>query len=110
MVLKVVEKWVSGKIQEVKVSQCIENKMLVRFVCKGESTGLFNCYALITYQKSRWPQKYRNDRHGVNITVLIPMRDFTKLKRLEVSAISWRYFGWSLAYLQRCEFFFFFFL
>ena len=43
------------------------------------------------------------------------MRDFAKLKILEVSAISWQYFGWSLVYLQRCEFlvfgeyFFFFF-
>ena len=85
--------------------------MLVRFICKeGESTVLFNSYALITCQKSRWPPKSRNDRHGVNITVLIPMRDFAKLKILEVSAISWQYFGWSLVYLQRCEFFFFVFL
>ena len=42
------------------------------------------------------------------------MRDLAKLKILEVSAISWQYFGWSLVYLQRCEllffFFFFFFL
>ena len=44
------------------------------------------------------------------------MRDFAKLKILEVSAISWQYTGWSLAYLQLCEFlvlvgfFFFFFL
>ena len=37
------------------------------------------------------------------------MRDFAKLKILEVSAISWQYTGWSLAYLQLCEFFFFFF-
>ena len=37
------------------------------------------------------------------------MRDLAKLKILEVSAISWQYFGWSLMYLQRCEFFFFFF-
>ena len=75
--------------------------MLVRFVCKeGGSTGPFTRYALITYQKSRWPLKYRNDRHGANITVLIQMRDFAKLKILEVSAISWQYFGWSLAYLQ----------
>ena len=36
------------------------------------------------------------------------MRDFAKLKILEVSTISWQYFGWSLVYLQRCEFFFFF--
>ena len=49
-----------------------------------------------------------NDRHGVNITVLIPMRDFAKLKILEVSAISWQYTGWSQMYLQL--FFFFFFL
>ena len=35
------------------------------------------------------------------------MRDFAKLKILEVSAISWQYTGWSLAYLQRWEFFFF---
>ena len=84
--------------------------MLVRFICKeGESTVLFNSYALITCQKSRWPPKSRNDRHGVNITVLIPMRDFAKLKILEVSVISWQYFGWSLVYLQCCEFFFFFF-
>ena len=83
--------------------------MLVRFVCKeGGSTVLFNCYALITYQKSRWPLKYRNDRHGASITVLIPMRDFAKLKILEVSAISWQYFGWSHSYLH--FFFFFFFL
>ena len=34
------------------------------------------------------------------------MRDFAKLKILEVSAISWQYFGWSLVYLQRCEFWF----
>ena len=45
-----------------------------------------------------------NDRHGVNITVLIPMRDFAKLKILEVSTISWQYFGWSLVYLRHCEF------
>ena len=32
------------------------------------------------------------------------MRDFAKLKILEVSAISWQYTGWSLAYLQLCEF------
>ena len=43
------------------------------------------------------------------------MRDFAKLKILEVSAISWQYPGWSLVYLQLCEFlvlvrvFFFFF-
>ena len=37
------------------------------------------------------------------------MRDFAKLKILEVSAISWQYFGWSLVYLQRCEFLVFFF-
>ena len=36
------------------------------------------------------------------------MRDFAKLEILEVSMISWQYFGWSLAYLQL--FFFFFFL
>ena len=35
--------------------------------------------------------------------------DFAKLKILEVSAISWQYFGWSLTYLQRCEFWVFFF-
>ena len=28
------------------------------------------------------------------------MRDFAKLKILEVSAISWQYTGWSLVYLQ----------
>ena len=32
------------------------------------------------------------------------MRDFAKLKILEVSAISWQYIGWSLLY----PFFFFF--
>ena len=42
------------------------------------------------------------------------MRDFAKLKILEVSTISWQYTGWSLAYLRLCEFlvfvvFFFFF-
>ena len=74
--------------------------MLVRFICKeGESTVLFNSYALITCQKSRWPPKSRNDRHGVNITVLIPIRDFAKLKILDVSVIIWQYFGWSLVYL-----------
>ena len=36
------------------------------------------------------------------------MRDFAKFKILEVSAISWQYTGWSLAYLQLCKFFFFF--
>ena len=36
------------------------------------------------------------------------MRDFAKLKILEVSAISWQYTGWSLAYLQLFFFFFFF--
>ena len=35
------------------------------------------------------------------------MRDFAKLKILEVSAISWQYAGWSLVYLH---FFFFFFV
>ena len=34
------------------------------------------------------------------------MRDFAKLKILEVIVISWQYFGWSLVYLH---FFFFFF-
>ena len=33
------------------------------------------------------------------------MRDFAKLKILEVSAISWQYTRWSLVYLQ--HFFFF---
>ena len=47
-----------------------------------------------------------SDRHGVNQTVPIPMRDLAKLKILEVSAISWQYSDWSLAYLQRCEFWF----
>ena len=28
------------------------------------------------------------------------MRDFAKLKILEVSTISWQYTGWSLVYLQ----------
>ena len=37
------------------------------------------------------------------------MRDFAKLKILEVSAISWQYTDWSLVYLQLCKFFFFFF-
>ena len=37
------------------------------------------------------------------------MRDFAKLKILEVSAISWQYAGWSLVYLQVFFFFFFFF-
>ena len=50
----------------------------------------------------------KNDRHGVNITALIPIRDFAKLKILDVSAIGWQYFGRSLVYLQ--HFFFFFFL
>ena len=50
-----------------------------------------------------------NDRHGVNITVLIPIRDFAKLKILEVSALSWQYAGWSLVYLPHFFFFFFFF-
>ena len=36
------------------------------------------------------------------------MRDFAKLKILEVSAISWQYTGWSLVYLQHFFFFFFF--
>ena len=42
--------------------------MLVRFVCKeGESTGLFNCYALITLpEKQVIPEKWKRDRHGVN--------------------------------------------
>ena len=35
------------------------------------------------------------------------MRDFAKLKILEVSTISWQCAGWSLVYLQ--HFFFFFF-
>ena len=37
------------------------------------------------------------------------MRDFAKLKILEVSTISWKYAGWSLVYLQHFFFFFFFF-
>ena len=37
------------------------------------------------------------------------MRDFAKLKILEVSTISWQYTGWSLVYLQHFFFFFFFF-
>ena len=37
------------------------------------------------------------------------MRDFAKLKILEVSTISWQYTGWSLVYLQLFFFFFFFF-
>ena len=81
--------------------------MLVRFNCKeGGSTVLFNSYALITCQKSRWPPKSRNDRHGVSITVLLPMRDFAKLKILDVSAIGWQYFGRSLVYPCFALFFF----
>ena len=45
-------------------------------------------------------QNIETDRHGVNQTVPIPMRDLAKLKILEVSTISWQYTGWSLAYLQ----------
>ena len=37
------------------------------------------------------------------------MRDFAKLKILEVSTISWQYTGWSLVYLQLSFLFFFFF-
>ena len=37
-------------------------------------------------------------------TVPIPMGHFAKIKILEVSTMSWQYTGWSLAYLQRCEF------
>ena len=37
------------------------------------------------------------------------MRDFAKLKILEVSTISWQYTGWSYAYLQSFLFFIFFF-
>ena len=37
------------------------------------------------------------------------MRDFAKLKILEVSAISWQCTGWSLVYLHFFFFFFFFF-
>ena len=37
------------------------------------------------------------------------MRDFAKLKILEVSAISWQYTGWSLVYLQHIYIYFFFF-
>ena len=33
------------------------------------------------------------------------MRDFAKLKILEVSTISWQYTGWSLVYLQLFFFF-----
>ena len=55
------------------------------------------------------PLKYRNDRHGASIAVLIPMRDFAKLKILEVSTISWQYFGWSLIRTYVFFFFFFFF-
>ena len=36
------------------------------------------------------------------------MRDFAKLKILEVSTISWQYAGWNLVYLQPFFFFFFF--
>ena len=36
------------------------------------------------------------------------MRDFAKLKILEVSTISWQYTDWGLAYLQLFFFFFFF--
>ena len=39
-------------------------------------------------------------------TVPIPMGHFAKIKILEVSTISWQYTGCSLAYLQRCEFWF----
>ena len=58
-------------------------------------------------EKADGLRNIENDRHGVNITVLIPIRDFTKLKILEVSAIGWKYAGWSLVYLRH---FFFFFL
>ena len=37
------------------------------------------------------------------------MRDFAKLKILEVSTISWQYFGWSHVYLQHFFFVFVFF-
>ena len=56
-------------------------------------------------EKADGLRNIENDRHGVNITVLIPIRDFAKLKILEVSAIGWQYAGWSLVY----HFFFFFF-
>ena len=36
------------------------------------------------------------------------MRDFAKLKILEVSAISWQYIGWGLVYLQHFIFFYLF--
>ena len=57
-------------------------------------------------EKADGLRNIENDRHGVNITVLIPIRDFAKLKILEVSTLSWQYAGWSLVYLQ--HFFFFF--
>ena len=60
-------------------------------------------------EKADGLRNIENDRHGVNITVLIPIRDFAKLKILEVSAIGWQYAGWSLVYLQHFFFFFFFF-
>ena len=37
------------------------------------------------------------------------MRDFAKLKILEVSTISWQYTGWSLVYLQHFIFIYLFF-
>ena len=61
-------------------------------------------------EKSDGLRNIENDRHGVNITVLIPIRDFAKLKILEVSAIGWQYAGWSLVYLPHFFFFFFFVL
>ena len=60
-------------------------------------------------EKADGLRNIENYRHGVNITVLIPIRDFAKLQILEVSAVSWQYAGWSLVYLQHFFFFFFFF-
>ena len=66
-------------------------RMLVRFVCKeGDSSGLFNCHALITFQKSRWSPKSRKRYRLCQPNVPIPIGHLAKIKTLELGAISWQ--------------------
>ena len=70
-------------------------EMSVSEVCckAGDSTDFFNCYMLVTGQKSRWSLKSRENRCDVNQTVPIPIVHYAKIRILEFSTISWQKTG-----------------
>ena len=74
MVLKEVEKWgfwkKSGK---QRLIGALGTNVSQAYCKEGGSTVLFNSYALINSRKAGGIRDIENNRHGVNITVLIPM-------------------------------------